>query len=638
MKGLVLFSGWVAFAHAAETWVDVPEIHSVDGVLKQTISMEVAEVKFNDILTVNTRLFNGQFPGHTYRIKPGDTIDIDLVNNMPDQPDVDVTFDKFSYPDRTNIHFHGLVVPSERPCDDVLVTIDPTETLNYNCPLFSQHMPGAAWIHPHAHGAAALQVGGGAASAIIVDDPADYFDGHEQLTNARERVWMIQRFSFPDLSYVAKESNDTVFSYNFHKENIQNKDDDTLELYAGTHPGFMPINGVFLPNLEVAAGDWERWRLIFAGWQGAALDMAFEEGSGCEMQLLGKDSIYIKDFPRPINIARVPVGGRGDVMVCCSKPSTRIHIFTRQMEYCDLGGKDQDEADEEGEQPCGMHAYLERNATGFVSPSNSSLLATITVTGSEEKSCGTLDHWYPDWSKHEYLTNLTDQDVTTGCACNTRFGSCNEGDPNHTDTICKKHEIAINGIVLSNHSLDHAGMTFQHTTYNGAITQRAIYGTFIHTWHSHVFPGQIQGDNQSLYKNYNIEVNSNISIAIDEPDNYYQIGDWIDSHHDHRLEIDAAVVIKFAPLDYAGHIAIHCHQLWHEDQGMMAFEHNYLANDTENAHCTCQEYYATEVIENFNNNFNYAANPDSGDTDTCGAYGTMLSMAIMVVVGLAVWM
>ena len=36
------------------------------------------------------------------------------------------------------------------------------------------------------------------------------------------------------------------------------------------------------------------------------------------MQLLAKDGIYIADFPRRIDVARVPAGGRADVMIRCA--------------------------------------------------------------------------------------------------------------------------------------------------------------------------------------------------------------------------------------------------------------------------------------------------------------------------------
>ena len=47
-----------------------------------------------------------------------------------------------------------------------------TESLHFRGGLATKdHMPGTHWLHPHRHGSTALQVGGGAASALIVEDP-----------------------------------------------------------------------------------------------------------------------------------------------------------------------------------------------------------------------------------------------------------------------------------------------------------------------------------------------------------------------------------------------------------------------------------------------------------------------------------
>ena len=64
-----------------------------------------------------------------------------------------------------------------------------------------------------------------------------------------------------------------------------------------------------------------------------ALDLAVAAPNiGCEMQLLAKDGIYLADAPRQISQARVPAGGRADVMVRCStagsyRPSTQGMIL-----------------------------------------------------------------------------------------------------------------------------------------------------------------------------------------------------------------------------------------------------------------------------------------------------------------------
>ena len=53
--------------------------------------------------------------------------------------------------------------------------------------------------------------------------------------------------------------------------------------------------------------------------------MEIELPNSCEMQLLAKDGVYIRDYPRKISLTKVPTGGRADLMVRCgTKGSFRI--------------------------------------------------------------------------------------------------------------------------------------------------------------------------------------------------------------------------------------------------------------------------------------------------------------------------
>ena len=48
----------------------------------------------------------------------------------------------FSYPDSTNLHFHGAHVSGEAPADDTSLIIDPGESYNYEVPFPETHMGG----------------------------------------------------------------------------------------------------------------------------------------------------------------------------------------------------------------------------------------------------------------------------------------------------------------------------------------------------------------------------------------------------------------------------------------------------------------------------------------------------------------
>ena len=70
------------------------EIRAVDGVLRATLTAEEREV---DVAgqRILARVFNGGFVGPTLRVRPGERMELELVNRLA-QP--------------TNLHFHGLHV------------------------------------------------------------------------------------------------------------------------------------------------------------------------------------------------------------------------------------------------------------------------------------------------------------------------------------------------------------------------------------------------------------------------------------------------------------------------------------------------------------------------------------------------
>jgi FtsP/CotA-like multicopper oxidase with cupredoxin domain len=74
-------------------------------------------------------------------------------------------------PNSTNLHFHGLTVPSVCHQDDVLrTTIQPGDVpFEYRFQIPQDEQPGLYWYHPHIHGSTKAQVLGGASGALIVE-------------------------------------------------------------------------------------------------------------------------------------------------------------------------------------------------------------------------------------------------------------------------------------------------------------------------------------------------------------------------------------------------------------------------------------------------------------------------------------
>lgn len=71
----------------------------------------------------------------------------------------------------SNLHFHGLTVPSVCHQDDVLKTsVQPADAaFEYRFQIPADEPPGLYWYHPHIHGFSSKQVQGGASGALIVE-------------------------------------------------------------------------------------------------------------------------------------------------------------------------------------------------------------------------------------------------------------------------------------------------------------------------------------------------------------------------------------------------------------------------------------------------------------------------------------
>ena len=137
---------------------------------------------------------NGDVESPTLRLNPGDTLTLDLTNDLDITPaaaaaaaaggriapmagmqmagsaSTDPCKNTLVNINTTNVHFHGLNVPPLCHQDDVISTlIAPSTTpFRYQIQIPTNEPPGLYWYHPHPHGYTTLQVNGGASGAIIV--------------------------------------------------------------------------------------------------------------------------------------------------------------------------------------------------------------------------------------------------------------------------------------------------------------------------------------------------------------------------------------------------------------------------------------------------------------------------------------
>jgi suppressor of ftsI len=129
------------------------ELQSANGQLRTAFSVEpttfdVAGSK------IKGYAFQGQYIGPTLRVRPGDTVRIDLTNNLG-QP--------------TNLHGHGMFMSPLGISDNVL-RVMKAGTLNHiEWKLPRDIDPGTYWYHTHLHGLVEKQVFSGLSGVLIVD-------------------------------------------------------------------------------------------------------------------------------------------------------------------------------------------------------------------------------------------------------------------------------------------------------------------------------------------------------------------------------------------------------------------------------------------------------------------------------------
>jgi len=150
------------------------ERHSRNGVLKTTLEALIAtnfieNSETGKIDEVNTPTYEGSLIGPTLRITPGDSIQFDLKNNLPQNPAQDRKGAFPHDPYTTNFHSHGLTVAPGGISDNVFRRMQPGTTNPVQIDVGPDHQSGTFWYHPHKHGSVSTQFFGGMMGFIIIE-------------------------------------------------------------------------------------------------------------------------------------------------------------------------------------------------------------------------------------------------------------------------------------------------------------------------------------------------------------------------------------------------------------------------------------------------------------------------------------
>src|SRR5688572_16207328 len=131
------------FTATPETLVELPELRSQGGTLRAALEAAPGSLELGGTTVRGALFYNGRTPAATWRVKPGDRVQVDVSNALSEH---------------TNLHFHGFHVSPSGKADNVFTMISSGGTFSYDVPLPATHPPGLHWFHPHHHGHATKQV------------------------------------------------------------------------------------------------------------------------------------------------------------------------------------------------------------------------------------------------------------------------------------------------------------------------------------------------------------------------------------------------------------------------------------------------------------------------------------------------
>jgi FtsP/CotA-like multicopper oxidase with cupredoxin domain len=232
-----------------------------------------ADLRTWKLKRANGHIYNAVgYPGPTFRVRPGDSVNILLRNYLPDEgfgercerypastgrEPSDSMPNCLHRPNGTNIHFHGFHVSPRSPADNVLIEVEPGGSYQYAFRIPQNQSPGTHWYHPHKHGSVALQVTNGMSGAFIVEG-----GGLDSATaGMREHLVAIQQ--------VAEQVN--------------------LVHNTGSPP--YAVNGQVAPWVIMRPGEVQRWRIVNENVAKATNGLIYFTPDGPKMYDVARDGV-----------------------------------------------------------------------------------------------------------------------------------------------------------------------------------------------------------------------------------------------------------------------------------------------------------------------------------------------------------
>jgi FtsP/CotA-like multicopper oxidase with cupredoxin domain len=259
------------------------------------VDLEAREAEWEFMPGRPTRVwgFNGQVPGPTIEARVGDVLEVRLTNHLTEP---------------TTLHWHGLRVPAAMDGTDMVQhPIVPDDTFTYR---FKLPDAGTFWYHPHSN--ETVQLERGLYGALVVRGPDE-----PQLD--AERVLVLDDVALDRRGQIRRTGG-------------------WIEGHNGREGNTRLVNGRREPELTMAAGQIERWRIVNAS---SARYLRFSIG-GRPFTVLGTDGglltapVTVNELLlTPADRADIAVGpfAEGETLKVDSLPYNRRSIARLRLEH-----------------------------------------------------------------------------------------------------------------------------------------------------------------------------------------------------------------------------------------------------------------------------------------------------------------
>ncbi len=525
----------------------------------------------------STHIGSDLLVGPTLRVRPGDKLDVLFQNSLEYKASAGDASHSTTIPhgfDVINLHTHGLHVSPKSPSDNVLISIFPTQTpqkplqqcnteygegncvtgeFAYSYQIPATHPSGTFWYHAHKHGAVSMHLADGIAGALIIEDPVNGLESLPSVQAAREQIVLLQHISYGG-DYTGGQSGgsgtesdpylvDCMSVYQDAKNcDFDGKTPATPKIINNT----VSVNGQFQPIISMWTEEAQLWRVI-NGSIGNVTTMCLlpvDDGTDNETQAGPKAYVLAADGIPLQN----PGAGNKDFPVLLtnpvSEPTNGIELLNNELSFLAAGQR----LDLMVKAPAKPGTYalydssddvIDKQCLAATYKGKAPILTVSVQETANEIAYNTAVPTQQALNKLQTPATITASETPELPTEGALFGFTN-------NTFAPKigGASAINARVFN-------PMRSQRNLELGQVDLWSVQSAAgVHMYHIHINSFQLvsRGD-----INYPFPIWRD-TLLVNEPE-----------------QSGSGEIVQFLqkPLDFTGALVMHCHNVFHEDNGMM---------------------------------------------------------------------